>query len=206
MSNQDHGILAKKGEYKNLLTYQKSVIVYDCTVVFCKRFLKIGDRTNDQMVQAARSGKQNIVEGAKAAVISSETELKLTGVARASLEELLEDYQDYLRNNKLKLWDKDGDEARYVRDLSAERISPPVISDGTAIDPELRVSPAHASFVHFLETRPPEVCANIMICLVNQCNYLLDKQIRKLEDDFVKNGGLRERMYNARREYRQKSG
>ena len=202
MQKGNHGILAKKGEYKNLLTYQKSVIVYDCTVTFCKRFLRRGDRTNDQMVQAARSGKQNIIEGAKAAVISSETEIKLTGVARASLEELLEDYLDFLRNNKLKLWDKAGKEATYVRDLSAERVKPPKVENGPSIDAELLVSPVHASFVNFLETRPPEVCANIMICLVNQCNYLLDRQIRKLEDDFLKSGGLRERMYNARRDYR----
>jgi four helix bundle suffix protein len=198
----DHDILAKKGEYKNLLTYQKSVIVYDCTIIFCKRFLRRGDRTNDQMVQAARSGKQNIIEGAKAAVISSETEIKLTGVARASLEELLEDYRDFLRNHKLKLWDKNEKEATYVRDLSAERIKPPKIENNVGIATELLVSPVHAPFVNFLETRTSEVCANIMMCLVNQCNYLLDKQLRKLEDDFVKNGGLRERMYNARQDYR----
>ena len=142
------GFIPSHGNYTELLSYKKSLIVYSGTVLFCERFLNKRDRTVDQMVQAARSGKQNIIEGSMASATSKETEIKLTNVARASQEELLEDYKDYIRNNRGVIW------------------------------------------------------ANIMICLVNQCNFLLDRQIRRLERDFVKFGGLRERMSQARRNYR----
>ena len=207
-----HSFLPKKGSYKELLSYQKTVIIYDCTCVFCKRFLNPRDRTNDQMVQAARSGKQNIIEGAKAGITSSETELKLTNVARASLEELLEDYCDFLRVRKEKVWIKESSEAGYVRRLSSGKIALPRVPgkdsgwygtglgvDVTAFEKLRRV------FVYLIESRPPEVCANIMVCLVNQANYLLDRQIEKLEEDFVKQGGLRETMYKARVEYRKRN-
>ena len=178
------GFLPKSGNYRELLSYQKSEIVYDFTFRFCARFLSRGDRTIDQMVQAARSGKQNIAEGAKASVTSTETELKLTNVARASLEELLIDYQDFLRVRDLKTWDKDCAEAIYVRKLGKQ--------PGESFE----------SYRDFLDTRPPEVLANIAICLIHQANYLLDRQIRRLEKDFVKKGGLRENMTRARLEYR----
>ena len=178
--------LPKKGNYQKLHSYQKSVVVYDATFRFCHKFLSRSDRTIDQMVQAARSGKQNIVEGAKAGISSAETELKLTNVARASLEELLEDYLDYLRVRNLKLWRKDSKEALFVRKLTYQP------------------SESYKTYQQFLETRPPEVCANIIICLIHQCNYLLDQQIRKLEKDFVKNVGIRERMYKARKDFRNK--
>ena len=106
------------GQYQDLLSYQKAVIVYDVTFRFCQRFLSKGDRTIDQMVQAARSGKQNIVEGSKASGTSKETELKLTNVARASLEELLEDYRDFLRARDLAIWEKRSKQAQYVRNLA----------------------------------------------------------------------------------------
>ena len=115
-----------RGDYRTLLSYQKSVVIYEITYRFCRRFLARGDRTVDQMVQAARSGKQNIIEGSKAATTSKETEIKLTNVARASLEELLEDYGDYLKVRDLQTWDKDGREARYVRNLAKSTpLSPP---------------------------------------------------------------------------------
>ena len=138
----------------------------------------------DQMIQAARSGKQNIAEGSKAAGTSKETEIKLTNVARASLEELLIDYQDYLRVRDLKKWEKDSKEAVYVREMSHKS------------------NMTYESYGSFIETRPPEVVANIAICLIHQANFLLDRQIKSLEKDFIKTGGLRERMSQIRRQNR----
>jgi four helix bundle suffix protein len=136
------------------------------------------------MVQAARSGKKNLLEGSKAGLTSKETEIKLTNVARASLEELLDDYRDYLRARDLPLWDKDSKEARYVRTLAR------------------KTPQTYDLYRVFVETRPPEVVANIAICLLHQANYLIDRQIRRLEDDFVKQGGLREQMTRVRLAYR----
>ncbi len=194
----DNGFLPQKGNYKSLLSYQKSVIIYDCTYIFCKRFLSKFDRTVDQMVQAARSGKQNIIEGAKASVTSTETELKLTNVARASLEELLEDYHDFLRTRNLALWAKDSKEASYVRKLSSGKVKSPKEHKSHEDHNSHDLSDVHLAFVDFLHSRPSDVCANIIICLINQCNYLLDRQIKRQEEDFTKQGGLREQMYNAR--------
>ncbi|MBS1786678.1 MAG: four helix bundle protein [Acidobacteria bacterium] len=168
------------GHYQELLSYRKAEVVYDVTFHFCKRFLKRGDRTIDQMVQAARSGKQNIVEGSKASGTSKEMEIKLTNVARASLEELLMDYQDFLRVRDLAIWDKDSEEALYVRKLGK------------------RNPMTFELFREFCETRSAGVVANIAICLIHQTNYLLDQQIRRLEQDFIKEGGLRERMTKVR--------
>lgn len=177
-------ILPPYGNYRELLSYQKSEVVYDFTFRFCERFLKRGDRTIDQMVQAARSGKQNIVEGSKASGTSKEMELKLTNVARASLEELLEDYRDFLRVRNFAIWDKDSKEALFVRKLGNKSHS------------------TYETYREFVETRSPEIVANIAICLIHQTNYLLDQQIRRLEQDFLKAGGLRERMTRARIAYR----
>ena len=176
--------LPKTGNYRELLSYRKSEIIYDFTYRFCERFLKRGDRTIDQMVQAARSGKQNIAEGSKASVTSTETEIKLTNVARASLEELLIDYQDFLRVRDLPLWAKDSAEALYVRKLGKQ--------------------PAESfeTYRPFFEDRPAATLANIALCLIHQANYLLDQQIRRLEKDFVEKGGLRERMTRARLDHR----
>jgi len=213
------------GGYQDLLSYQRAVIVYDGTVRFCERFLGKYDRTVDQMTQAARSGKQNIIEGSQAAGTSKETEIKLTNVARASLEELLEDYRDWLRNHDEPLWDKSSKEALYVRKLASGRISLPSQKNGTdgthGTDEEDRSKAAsknwashnssHAShtshqttdemftaFRAFFDTRPPEVVANILVCLIHQTNYLLDQQLRQLEEAFLEEGGLRERMTRAR--------
>ena len=186
MSDDSPGFLPAGGNYKELLSYKKSEIIYDFTFRFCETHLKRGDRTIDQMVQAARSGKQNIAEGSKASTTSTEMELKLTNVARASLEELLLDYQDFLRVRDFPLWPKDSSEALYVRKLGrAEHES-------------------YETYRTYMETRPPEVLANIAICLIHQANYLLDQQIKRLEKDFLAKGGLRENMTRARVEYRKR--
>jgi four helix bundle suffix protein len=140
------------------------------------------------MVQAARSGKQNIVEGSRVSGTSKEAELKLLGVARGSLEELLEDYEDFLANGNMRLWDKDSREAGYVRKLGQ--------SDNAS----------YATFHRFCETRAAEVVANIGICLIHQANYLLDQQIRALEQTFLREGGLRERMSRSRYQFRRNDG
>lgn len=178
------GFIPTHGQYKKLLSYKKSVIIYDATVCFCKRFVSQYSRTVDQMVQAARSGKQNIVEGSQASGTSKETELKLTNVARASLQELLEDYYDYLRINRLNAWESGSRAALAVRKL--------------AYNPD----ESFETYRSYLEERTPETAANIVICLIHQCNFLLTRQIQFLEQDFLKQGGLRERMYHARQSSR----
>jgi len=178
--NSQSLLLPPRGDYLTLLSYQKTEVVYQLTYRFCQRFLRRGDRTIDQMVQAARSGKQNIIEGSKAAPTSKEMEIKLTNVARASLEELLEDYRDFLKVRDLVIWDKNSTEARYVRKLGQKA---PI---------------SFESYRAFVDTRPAEVVANIAICLVHQANYLLDQQLKRLAKDFLQDGGLRERMTRLR--------
>lgn len=182
---QDTTIILPHGNYQELLSYQKAEVIYDLTFRFCEKHLKRGDRTIDQMVQAARSGKQNIVEGSKASGTSKEMEIKLTNVARASLEELLEDYRDYLRVRDLAIWEKDSKEAQYVRKLGNKSHT------------------TYETYREFVDTRSAEVVANIALCLIHQANYLLDQQIRRLEQDFLKEGGLRERMTKVRLQARE---
>ena len=177
-------LLPPRGDYQTLLSFQKAEVVYDITFRFAHKYLGRGDRTVDQMIQSARSGKQNILEGSKAATTSKETEIKLTNVGRASLEELLADYRDYLRVRDLRIWDKDSKEALFVRDLG--RQTPQTF--------EL--------YREFVESRSDEVIANIAICLIHQTNYLLDQQMKTLEKEFLEQGGLRERMTKARLNYR----
>ena len=186
MPPPDDSFLPKTGNYQELLSYQKAEIVYDLTFRFCERFLNYKDRTIDQMVQAARSGKQNIAEGSKAAKTSSEMELKLTNVARASLEELLLDFQDYLRTRNHPIWDKNSKEALYLRKLGNQS------------------NKSYEAYREFADTRDGGVIANIGLCLTHQINYLLDKQIARLEKDFLEKGGLKELMYKARVNYRKK--
>ena len=186
-SHSSHSIIPPRGDYQTLLSYQKAEVIYDLTFRFAHKYLGRGDRTVDQMIQSARSGKQNILEGSKAALTSKETEIKLTNVGRASLEELLADYRDYLRVRDHAIWDKDSKEALFVRNLG--RKTPHTF--------EL--------YREFVLTRPPEVLANIAICLIHQTNYLLDQQLRRLEKDFLEQGGLRERMFKARLDYRNRN-
>ena len=172
--------IPRHGGYEGLLSFRKARVIYDATVWFCGRYLQRSDRTNDQMIQAARSGKQNILEGSQASGTSKKTEIKLTSVARASLEELLEDYRDFLRVRHLRIWEKNSREAMFVRKLGR------------------RGDVTYETYKTYIETRPVEVAANIIICLIHQTNYLLDQQIRHLEKAFVTAGGLSERMTKAR--------
>jgi four helix bundle suffix protein len=176
--------IPKHGGYRKLLSYQKAEIVYDATVYFCARFFSKRDRTYDQMVQAARSGKQNIVEGSQASGTSKEMELKLTNVARASLEELLADYRDFLRTRGLAEWPAAHPHARRLRDLNRQ----PGANFNT--------------FRKGIEHSDPAICANVILGLIKVTCYLLDHQLKRLEQDFLKEGGLRERMTRARLEVR----
>ncbi|MFL6197070.1 MAG: four helix bundle suffix domain-containing protein [Thermoanaerobaculia bacterium] len=172
--------IPKHGGYRRLLSYQKAEIIFDATVSFCERFIDRRSRTVDQMVQAARSGKQNILEGSVASGTSKEAEIKLTNVARASLEELLADYQDFLRGRGAQEWPKEHAYARRLRELNR-------LPDAT-----------YETFRKGIENQDPEVAANVIIGLIRVACYLLDRQLRTLEEAFVKEGGLRERMTQAR--------
>ena len=177
-------IVLPHGGYKKLLVYRKSDVVYEGTVVFCRRFLPPrGDRTVDQMVQAARSGKQNIIEGCAASTTSAKTEIKLVNVAKASLQELLEDYIDYLRTRGHRQWEKGSAEWNAMRDLGR-----------THNDAEF--------FMNLCKTRPAETIANMAIVLIYQADYLLFKQLERLGKDFVQQGGFSERMMRVRKENR----
>lgn len=168
------------GGYESLLSFQKARIVYDGTVWFCNHFLNKRDRTVDQMIQAARSGKQNILEGSQASGTSKEFEIKLTNVARASLEELLEDYRDYLRVRGLDEWGKNHPYVQRLRQLN-------------------RLPNAdYDTFRKGIENPDPAISANVLIGLIKLTNYLLDRQIQQLEQVFLREGGLRERMTRAR--------
>jgi len=183
-SRDSEGLIPPHGGYRDLKSYQMSEIVYDGTVVFCDRFIDRRSRTHDQMVQAARSGKQNIAEGSMASGTSKKTELKLVGVARASLEELLVDLQDFLRQRGQPLWGKDHPRAREVRGLCYKR------------------DRSYATYRPYFEEGSPEVAANTVICLIHQTNYLLDQQLRALEKEFLEEGGFTERLYRARSQRR----
>jgi len=174
------GFIPPHGGYRKLLSYQRAEIVYDATVRFCERFLARRDRTVGQMVQAARSGKQNIIEGSQASGTSKETEIKLTNVARASLEELLADYRDFLRNRRLPEWPKDHPYAQRLREM--------IRTPGATYD----------TFRKGIENPDPAIAANVIIGLIKVTNYLLDRQLQHLEKAFVEMGGLRERMTRAR--------
>jgi four helix bundle suffix protein len=180
------GFIPVHGGYQKLLSYQKAEIVYDATVYFCDRFIDRRSRTHDQMVQAARSGKQNIIEGSMASGTSKETEIKLTNVARASLEELLADYRDFLRTRGLREWTKEDPQVQRLRDLNRK-------PDAT-----------FETFRKGIENPDPAISANVIIGLIRVTSYLLDRQLKHLEEAFLKEGGLRERMTRARLESRKR--
>ena len=177
-------IVLTHGNYQELESYQNSVIIFDATQDFCANFLKKGDRTIDQMIQAARSGKQNIIEGCMASGISSETEIKLVGVARASLEELVEDYRDFLRTHNLPLWGQEDPRILQIRQLAKQK------------------NKTSETYKSYLSADNPELFCNTIISLIHQTNYLLDRQIKSLEKSFTEKGGIRERMSRARKSYR----
>ena len=167
------------GGYRKLKVYRKTEVVYDLTYYFCKKYLKLGDRTIDQMIQAARSGKQNIVEGNEVAVTSAETMLKLLGVARGSLQELLIDYEDYLRVRNLRLWAEDSKEVDAMRKLGLEHED-------------------SAFFLELAQPRSDEVVANMVIVLIYQADTLLNGYINRKYSDFLREGGFREKLTRER--------
>ncbi len=176
----DNRLVPAHGGYAKLRSFQMAEIVYDGTISFCDRFIARDSRTRDQMVQAARSGRQNIAEGSQASGTSRKMELKLVGVARASLEELLLDYRDFLRQRGLSLWGKDDPRAQAVRRLC------------------YREDKTYKTYRTYVEEKPPEVAANTMVCLIHQTSYLLDQQLRQLEQQFLEEGGFTERLYRLR--------
>ena len=170
------------GGYRNLKSYQTTTIIYDLTVDFCEKYVSKFSRTVDQMVQAARSGRQNIAEGSQVSAVSKKSELKLVGVARASLEELLNDYEDFLRQRHLVQWEKGDSRAQSIRSLAYTS------------------NRSYQTYSSYLSEQ--ESAANCLIILIHQANYLLDKQLQSLEQSFIKDGGLTEDLYRKRREYR----
>jgi four helix bundle suffix protein len=170
-------LIPAHGGYRDLKSFQATTIVYDLTVDFCDRFVK-DYRMKDQMVQAARSGRQNIAEGSQASGTSKKTELKLVGVARASQEELLLDYEDFLRQRQFEQWGKNHPEARKIREFAYVK------------------NRSYATYKSYCEK--PESAANVALCLIHQANYLLDLQLAALEEAFVKEGGFTERLYKIR--------
>lgn len=166
------------GGYKSLPFYKQSEIIYDFTVEFTGKYIPRGSRTKDQMDQAARSGKQNIAEGYLQK--SLEGRIKLVGVARGSLEELLNDYLDFLRQRGLKRWEKDSEKAGKVRSLVYNSYN------------------SYINYKNYIDF--PEEAANVMICLINQTNRLIDQKLRWLEEKFVKEGGFRENLFKKRME------
>jgi len=185
------GLIPPHGGYRKLRSFQCAQLVYDATVIFCERFVEKRSRTHDQMVQAARSGVQNIAEGSMASATSKKNELKLTGVARASLEELLLDYEDFLRQRGLRIWSKDSPEALAVRGKYRSDKSDP--SDRSDASDRLDKADAYG-----IATASPEVAANTLICLINQASFLLGRQLQKLEQSFLNEGGFTERLYRER--------
>ena len=181
--NKDYSIFKQQANWENLHFYQKSKTLYDITFVFSRRFLSIGDRTVDQMVQAARSGKQNIVEGSADGMTSSEMEIKLLNVARASIKELREDYEDYLRARHLQMWDNT--HPRYDGMLSY-----------------CRAHDRPEEYMGFVEKASDEEIANIALTLVHLIDKMMMSYQKTLEKRFVQEGGIRERMTSARQNYR----
>ena len=179
------GLIPAHGGYRQLKSFQQTELVYDATVAFCNRFVDRRSRTHDQMVQAARSGRQNIAEGSQASATSKKFELKLVGVARASLEELLLDYEDFIRQRGLVLWSKNHPTAQAVRRLAYAK------------------NKSYLIYKPYIENSSAETAANTVICLIHQSNYLLDRQLRQLEQAFLQEGGFTERLYDARKKRRQ---
>ncbi|NTU58560.1 MAG: four helix bundle protein [Chlorobiaceae bacterium] len=186
------------GGYRDTCSFQTATIIYDATVWFCEKFIDPRSRLTDQMVQAARSGRQNIAEGSRASATSSQTELRLINVARASLEELLLDYEDFLRHRRLTQWTPDCGEARAVRDqpkqFRKDRSDQSDRSNLTDLTDQERWS----LYAPWLEHADPAIRVNALICLINQTNYLLDRQIAGLEKAFVEGGGYSEQLATAR--------
>lgn len=180
---QSSDFIRQKGNYENLLCYKKSMCVYDVTFYFAHKFLRKGDRTIDQMIQAARSGKQNIVEGCSASTTSAEMEIKLLNVAKASLQELLEDYKDYLRVRGLQLWNESSEKHEQARRVCA-------------------IHNESEYYQNAIKERSDETIANIAIILIRQTDYLLKRYFDRIKQDFLENGGIKEEMTRGRLKWR----
>ena len=177
-------VLKKPVEWKKLYFYRKSDAIYQLTVEFCRRFLPpYGDRTVDQMIQAARSGKQNIVEGSEDGQTSSEMEIKLLNVARGSLQELCADYHDYLNNQHLTLWATDSPRLQRLRQFCCSHND-------------------YCGYAPLVDKISDEEMANMAITLCHQTNKMMCAYLEWLERRFVENGGIKERMHAARTGYR----
>lgn len=176
-------LIPPHGGYRKLKSYQMAEIVTDLTPIFCERFLEGTPRTNrthDQMIQGSRSGCSNLAEASQDSGTSKKMEIKLVGVARGSLEELLNDYLAFLRRKNLALWEKNDKRALKIRELS--------------------YMPYRSYMTYTPYLNNPESAANCMICLIHQANYLIDQQLRALEKDFLEKGGFTERLYQTRKE------
>lgn len=177
--------LPLRGNFRNLIAFHKAECIYDITYFFAHKYLGKGDRTIDQMIQAARSGRQNIAEGCSASTTSKETEIKLLNVAKASLQELLLDFEDYLRVRNLELWDVNSPKAIQTRNVCSHHNDSAFYRDAIAI-------------------RSEETICNIAITLIHQTDVFLRKLIERAKKDFLENGGIKEQMYQARINYRNK--
>ena len=175
--------LPKKGNYKGLIAYQKAECIYDITFYFANTFLDKKDRTMDQMVQAARSGKQNIAEGSAAGATSAETEITLTNVAKASLQELLDDYEDYLRVRGLERWSLEDARTKHTQQFCSSHNS-------------------SSDYMELIKSRSAETIANIAITLIHQEDVMLRKLLERLQKDFEQYGGIKEQMTAARLGFR----
>ncbi len=187
--------IRKSGGYRSLASFQTTTLIYDATVWFCEKFIDRFSRTSDQMVQAARSGRQNIAEGSRAGATSSQTELRLINVARASLEELLLDFEDFLRHRRLNRWDSASAEAKAVRQVAWGRKRDQ--SDRSDLT-DLADHQRWQLYSPWLDHQEPAVRANAVICLIHQANYLLDQQLDALENQFINAGGYSEQLATAR--------
>ena len=176
-------ILKNRGNYKELLTFKKATIIYDLTYYFATHYLSAGDRTVDQMIHAARSGKQNIAEGVAASSTNAETEIRLLNVAKASLKELLTDFEDYLRTRRQRQWEMGSKELEWVREKGKGELE----SD---------------FWLGIAQKRDAMVIANLVIVLLKQEDYLLFRQLQTLEEQFKKNGDLRVRAKDMSSEIR----
>ncbi|HIJ87002.1 MAG TPA: four helix bundle protein [Desulfuromonadales bacterium] len=210
--NKPTDLILPHGGYRKLRSFVVSLAAYDGTVIFCSRFIDKRSRTNDQMVQAARSGVQNIAEGSLASGTSKKTELKLTSVARASLGELIRDYEDYLRQNDLPIWEKNSPRVLAMRGRLAGKLKKPSdrsdksdLSEGlfqTDLSESSDFDEPLLSALRALKTASAEVSTNILLCLTHQATFLLARQMERLEKDFVEKGGFTERLYSYRKEHR----
>ena len=201
---EPHKKLRPSGGYRKTASFQTATLIYDATVWFCERFLDPRSRTVDQMVQAARSGRQNIAEGSRCSATSSQTELRLVNVARASLEELLLDYEDYLRHRHLPQWAMGSPEASEIRAIPRTfKKDPSDPSDPSDLS-DLTDAQRWTLYFRWLDHENPAIRANAVICLIHQANYLLDRQIAALEAAFIEDGGYSEQLATERLRKRKK--